>query len=273
MTNKEENNGGAERIAYEKQRKELNQSLKYASYIQRALLPDKTIIDRYFPENLLIYIPRDIVSGDFYWALRKKNRYYLAVADCTGHGVPGAFMSILGISFLNQITDRHDCTSAAMVLNLMREYVMKALQQTGREHEQKDGIDMAFCLIDTDTNQLQFAGAFNPLYVVRKDSSLTEVGGDKMPIGVAPDEERSFTNHRIQLEKGEMVYLFSDGFVDQFGGPEGKKFKYAPFRKLLQSVSQKPVKEQSDILKTTFLKWKDNYAQLDDVLVFGFRYS
>ena len=257
---------------FEKQRKELNQSLKYASYIQKALLPDKQVIDRYFPENLLIYIPRDIVSGDFYWTLRRKDRYYLAVADCTGHGVPGAFMSILGISFLNQITDRHECDSAAMVLNLMREYIMKALQQTGREHEQKDGIDMAFCIIDTDKDQLQYAGAFNPLYVVQK-GKMVEINGDKMPIGVAPEEERPFTNHTFKLSKGDMIYMFSDGFVDQFGGPEGKKFKYRPFRELLQSISERTIDDQIRILTETFQNWRGPLPQLDDVLIFGFRYS
>lgn len=273
MTEKEENNVNIAKHTFERQRKELNQSLKYASYIQKALLPDKQTIDRYFPENILIYIPRDIVSGDFYWTLRRNNYYYLAVADCTGHGVPGAFMSILGISFLNQITDRYECNSASMVLNLMREYVMKALQQTGREHEQKDGIDMSFCIIDKDTDQLQFAGAFNPIYIVQNNGNMIEINGDKMPIGVAPEEERSFTNHQIELSKGDMIYLFSDGFVDQFGGPSGKKFKYRPFRELLKSISRQPVEEQSAILTTSFFNWKDKLPQLDDVLVFGFRYT
>lgn len=272
MVGKEENNVSVEQKTFEKQRRELNQSLKYASYIQKALLPERQIIDRYFPENILIYIPRDIVSGDFYWTLRRKNRYYLAVADCTGHGVPGAFMSILGISFLNQITDRHECESASIVLNLMREYIMKALQQTGREHEQKDGIDMAFCIVDKDNDELQFAGAFNPLYVVQK-GKMVEIPGDKMPIGVAPEEERPFSNHRLKLNKGDMIYLFSDGFVDQFGGPLGKKFKYRPFRELLESVSDQPIEEQSRNITEAFQNWRGKLPQLDDILIFGFRYT
>jgi serine phosphatase RsbU (regulator of sigma subunit) len=187
--------------------------------------------------------------------------------------VPGAFLSILGIAFLNQIVDRNEKIEAADVLNHLREYVMKALQQTGEEHEQKDGIDMALCMIDQPHNQLQFAGAFHPMYVIKNSNRLIEIPGDKMPIGIAAETEIAFKNHIIDLEEGDMVYLFSDGFVDQFGGPEGKKFKYRPFRNLLLSISNFPVQEQKNRLFSALKDWRGDTPQLDDITIFGFRYQ
>lgn len=256
---------------YLKQKKELTQSLKYASYIQKALLPKSHAIKRNFEEHFLLFEPRDIVSGDFYWLLRRKDLLYFAIGDCTGHGVPGAFLSILGISFLNQIVDRNENISAANVLNHLREYIMKALQQTGEEHEQKDGIDMALCVIDQNNQHLQFAGAFNPLYIIKNSNRLIEIPGDKMPIGIAAEMEIAFKNHLIDLEAGDLVYLFSDGFVDQFGGPEGKKYKYRPFRNLLLSICKLPMEEQKKSLKSALKEWRGTLPQLDDITVFGFR--
>lgn len=257
---------------FDRHKKELNQSLRYASYIQKALLPSDIIISKYLPEHFIIYLPRDIVSGDFYWILKKGNFLFLAVADCTGHGVPGALLSILGISLLNHIVDRNYCNSASSVLNSLREYVMKSLNQTGDEKEQKDGMDMGLCIIDYDNNKLHYAGAFNPLYIIKNGDKLIELPGDKMPIGIAADFELPFNNHLVDLEKGDMIYLFSDGFVDQFGGIDGKKFKYKPFRKYLLDINKMPLRKQKDSLINKFECWKGNYPQLDDVLVFGFRY-
>jgi serine phosphatase RsbU (regulator of sigma subunit) len=268
---KRDNNDNIKYIV-EMQKKELSQSLKYASYILKALLPTDDTLKRFFPQHFLIYIPRDIVGGDFYWVSKKGNLIYLAIADCTGHGVPGAFLSILGISFLHQIIDRSDCSTASSVLNALREYFMKALNQTGSENEQKDGIDMAFCIINNEEKTLQYAGAFNPVYVIKQGNDLIEVAGDKMPIGIAADNENSFANHIVNLESGDMVYLFSDGFVDQFGGPFEKKYKYRPFRNLLLGISKLPVETQKTSLLTTWNDWKRNLSQLDDVLIFGFRY-
>ena len=260
------------KLLFEKQKKELTESLKYASYIQKALLPADTVLKRYFPEHFLLYMPRDIVSGDFYWLSRKKNRLYFAIGDCTGHGVPGAFLSILGISFLNQIVDRGDDNNASVVLNSLREYIMKALHQTGDIYEQKDGIDMAFCRIDLETNKLHFAGAFIPLYIIKNSKQLIEIPGDKMPIGVAAEEETTFKNHEIELKEGDMVYLFSDGYVDQFGGSKDKKFKYKPFRKELLSICNFPVEHQKEKLLRKHLEWRGKNTQLDDISIFGFRY-
>jgi serine phosphatase RsbU (regulator of sigma subunit) len=273
MKDQRENNTEDLNHIYLKQKKELTQSLKYASYIQKALLPKSHAIKRHFPEHFLLFEPRDIVSGDFYWLLRRKDLLYFAIGDCTGHGVPGAFLSILGISFLNQIVDRNDNITAADVLNHLREHIMKALQQTGVEHEQKDGIDMALCVIDQKTQQLQFAGAFNPLYVIKNSNRLIEVPGDKMPIGIAAEVEIAFKNHIIDLESGDMIYMFSDGFVDQFGGKEGKKYKYRPFRNLLLTISSLPMAEQKTRLLSALNEWKGTLPQLDDITIFGFRFS
>lgn len=257
----------------ELQKSELNQSLKYASYIQKALLPSENKLRALLPENILIYEPRDVVGGDFYWISKKGNFIYIAIADCTGHGVPGAFLSILGITFLHQIIDRNDCSSAANVLNVLRESFMKSLNQTGSENEQKDGIDMAFCIIDMETDVLQYAGAFNPLYIIKNENQLIEIAGNKMPIGIAADTEISFSNHIIDLDKGDMIYLFTDGFVDQFGGPLGKKFKYRPFRNLLLNICNLPVEAQKISLLNALHDWKKDLPQLDDILILGFKYS
>lgn len=257
---------------FEKQKRELTESLKYASYIQKALLPTDQLIKRHFPDSFLLYMPRDIVSGDFYWLSRKKNLIYFAMADCTGHGVPGAFLSILGITFLNQVVDRNENQPASSVLNNLREYVMKALRQTGEISEQKDGIDMALCVVDSSRNTLQYAGAFNPMYIVKNTSQLIEIPGDKMPIGVAAEEETSFKNHEMDLNDKDMIYLFTDGYADQFGGQSGKKFKFRPFRNLLLSISSLPVDKQKEELINKHREWRGKMIQLDDISVFGFRY-
>jgi serine phosphatase RsbU (regulator of sigma subunit) len=258
---------------FEKQRKELNESLKYASYIQKALLPSEVAIERNFPDHFLIYLPCDIVSGDFYWMYTKKDKLFFAIADCTGHGVPGAFLSILGLSFLNQVVDRNVNASPATILNILREYIMKALHQTGESSEQKDGIDMSLIIIETSTGKMHFSGAFHSAYIIREASQLVEISGDKMPIGVAAEEEVSFNDHIFELKKGDMVYLFTDGYIDQFGGIKGKKFKYQPFRKLLLSISNLNVHQQKSELIREFHSWKGSLNQLDDISIFGFRYQ
>lgn len=252
-------------------RKELHESLKYASYIQKALLPSPQALKKALPEHFLIFMPREFVSGDFYFLGQKKNLLYVAVADCTGHGVPGAFMSILGLTFLNEIIHHGNSSSAASVLNQMREKVMNAMQQTGDDDEQKDGIDLALGVINIETNQFNYAGAFNPVYIVKKNR-LLEMLGDKMPVGVAADEEKPFTDHFCELDEGDLIYFFTDGFVDQFGGPNNKKFKYQPFRSLILTISSKPIHKQKEKLIEIFNDWKGNLQQLDDVLLLGWRY-
>jgi serine phosphatase RsbU (regulator of sigma subunit) len=258
--------------AVSKQQRELAESIKYASYIQQAMLPDSTEISRYLSDSFLLHMPCNMVGGDFYFISGQKDNIYLAVGDCTGHGIPGAFMSIMGLSFLHVVISRFNPDNASQVLNQMREHVMKALSQTGAQTEQKDGIDMAICILNRNNNVMQFAGAVNPIYVVR-NRTLIEYQGDKMPVGIDSEQERPFTNQQIELEPGDMVYLFTDGFADQFGGSKGKKFKYRPFRELLTKISEFPADQQKIHLQQTFDTWKGNLKQLDDVLVFGFRYT
>jgi len=256
---------------HHKNRRNIDESLQYASYIQRALLPSPLNIKRLLPEHFLIFMPRDIVSGDFYFLAQKKGLLVVAIADCTGHGVPGAFMSILGLTFLNEIVHYGNYSCASSILNQMREKIMKAMRQTGNEEEQKDGIDMALGIFNTETNQMNFSGAFNPVYIVKKNNIL-ELKGDMMPIGIAANEEKSFADHFCELEEGDLIYFFTDGFVDQFGGPKGKKFKYQQFRSLILTISTLPMHRQKERLNETFNAWKGNLPQLDDVLVLGWRY-
>ncbi|MBN2481919.1 MAG: serine/threonine-protein phosphatase [Bacteroidales bacterium] len=257
---------------FERQQNELIESLKYASYIQQVLLPSDADFRRHFAEHFIYHQPRDIVSGDFYYISYTRESVAIAVADCTGHGVPGAFMSILGITFLNEIFHNFAGLSAGSMLNLLREYIMKALCQTGEDDEQKDGLDMALCIINKETGSLNFSGAFNPLYIVR-DHELTELQGDKMPVGIAPEEEKSFTTQHFELMDHDLIYLFTDGFADQFGGPSGRKFKYQPFRDLITDISSLPIQQQKHRLLDTFNDWKGNLKQLDDVLIVGCRYK
>jgi serine phosphatase RsbU (regulator of sigma subunit) len=254
-----------------RQQREIAESLKYASYIQRALFPAEIAVRQLIPEHFIFYQPKELVSGDFYYTTKKGNRIYIAVGDCTGHGVPGAFMSILGITFLNEIIGMGQNFSAASVLNRMREYVMKALCQTGNAAEPKDGIDLALCIFDPVEQTIDFAGAMNPLYIIR-DGKLLEYQGDNMPVGIGAEEERPFTSHVISLQESDTLYLFTDGYVDQFGGANQKKFKYKKFRDLLLKTYCLPLHEQKKAISDTFQAWKGNLGQLDDVLVCGFRF-
>lgn len=247
-------------------------SLEYASYIQQALFPEKTYLNKVIPEHFIFFKPRDFVSGDFYWVNKRDNKVFIAVADCTGHGVPGAFVSILGIALLNLIVNTNRAKTASGTLNLLREHIMAALNQKGKHGEQKDGLDMSFAIIDTEQDTVNFSGAFNPLYIVR-GKNLIQLEGDKMPIGVGADIEEAFTNHTYKLEPDDMIYLFSDGFVDQFGGENNKKYKYRPFRNLLTNIAPLPVNEQKETLNKEFYQWKGEFPQLDDVLIFGVRYQ
>ena len=254
-----------------KQGKELTDSIKYASYIQSALLPAPDLFQRLLKEYFIFFLPKDFVSGDFYWIGRHRNEIIVVAADCTGHGVPGAFMSILGISFLNEILGKGCFSSAAGILNQLRERVMKSLHQTGERNEQKDGMDIALCMFNPDTGALEYAGANNPFYLVRQ-GTLIEIRGDRMPIGINIVEEKSFTNHTLQLEENDMVYLITDGYPDQFGGPDEKKFKYKPFKELLEKISKKPMKDQKQLLENEMHQWMQNLKQVDDILVVGFKY-
>jgi serine phosphatase RsbU (regulator of sigma subunit) len=245
-------------------------SLRYAGMIQHALMPDPENLKGFINDYFIMFQPRDIVSGDFYYTHRSRQKICLSVGDCTGHGVPGALLSIMGISFLNEIMQPGGCTKANRILNLMREKVMKALDQKGESYDTKDSIDMALCLIDSVSKRIEFSGAGRPLYMVR-NGELIEYKGDSMTIGIDPVQERSFTNISINTLPGDSFYIFSDGFCDQFGEHTDKKFKYWRFRELIESVQGKSMAEQKSVLEKSFKEWKGRTQQVDDVTVFGFQ--
>jgi serine phosphatase RsbU (regulator of sigma subunit) len=251
-----------------RQKKEIIYSFEYASLIQSALLPPENLLNSLLPDNFILYLPKDIISGDFFWITRIRSNILFAAADCTGHGVPGALMSILGISYLNEIMTQKCRLKANRILNQLREKIMKALHQTGEGGESKDGMDIALCIFNPQTLELQYSGANNSLYLIR-NNLLEEIKPDKMPIGISGTMEQSFTNHNLQLEQGDIIYIFSDGFADQFGGPLGKKFKYKPFKQLLIDIHKKPLPEQKGNLLSTIQNWKGDLDQVDDILIMG----
>lgn len=271
----------------------ITDSINYAQRIQSAIMQPKSeksphLLDRMF----VFYRPKDIVSGDFYWYSEVQNRTYVAAADCTGHGVPGAFMSMIGITFLNEIINKKGETHPAQILHQLRTNVIDALQTNDDDHA-KDGMDIAFIAIDWDTNTVEFAGAHNPLWVVRKsdeagakmirngeaiEASLEENGyalfetkSDKMPIGVHDRSSTPFTNNTLQLQPGDTCYLFSDGYVDQFGGTKGKKFLAKRFKKLLLNLQECSIQEQQKPVEKAIEEWMGTQEQVDDILVMGIR--
>ena len=262
-----------------KQKQEIIDSINYAQRIQAAVLPSYDFMKEVLNEYFVFFKPRDIVSGDFYWIKKIKKFSFVVAADCTGHGVPGAFMSMLGSSFLNEIVTSRTLDSAGEVLNRLRNKVKKSLHQRGEEGEQKDGMDISLLIIDWETLELQFAGAYNSLYIIRKKEELEDIENaydviklkaDRQPIGIYL-REKDFTNHIFQLKKGDTLYALSDGYVDQFGGDTGGKFKSGRFQKLLLSFQDKSLEEQKHILGRTFIKWKRDIEQVDDVLIIGIR--
>jgi len=246
-------------------------SLRYAGIIQKALMPDLHYLKGLFSDHFILFMPRDIVSGDFYYVNSVRNYIFIAAGDCTGHGVPGALLSIMGISFLNEILQCKADHKANRVLNLMREKVMKALHQTGESTETKDSIDIGFCIYDRTKGTLQFSGANRPLIMIR-NGQLSEYKADKMTIGVAPLAEQSFTNQIINTQEGDTFYLFSDGYADQFGGAFDKKFKQQKLRSILTNISTEKMERKGEILREEFDKWRGETNQVDDVLIFGFKF-
>jgi ligand-binding sensor domain-containing protein/serine phosphatase RsbU (regulator of sigma subunit) len=249
---------------------DITDSINYAKRIQQAMLPPSSEIRKVLPDHFIFFKPRDIVSGDFYWFFQKENRTYIAAIDCTGHGVPGAFMSIIGNSLLNEIMNETDLLDPASIMNLLREKLIVALRQQGTDAESKDGMDMVLCCIDRAKNIVTFAGANNPLYHF-SGTGFTEYKGDKMPIGVYAGTDRSFTNKEIPLVKGDVIYLITDGYPDQFGGPAGKKFLYTRFKQFLAEITNSQMNSQQNSISSRFDEWKGMNDQVDDVLVIGIR--
>jgi len=254
----------------EAQNNKITDSIHYAQRIQNALFPPHKIINNLLPDYFILYKPRDIVSGDYYWIGEKENKIVVAVADCTGHGVPGAFMSMLGIAFLNEIVNKTIKLRADEILNQLRRQVIRSLHQTGKEDETRDGMEIALCIIDLNKMKVQYAGAFSPLYLIRNHEFI-EFKADKMPIGIYYDEEQSFTCHEVQLIHNDSIYLFSDGYKDQIGGPRKKSFKSKYFRDLLLNIHEKNMEDQKNILEMTIENWRGEIEQIDDILVMGIK--
>jgi serine phosphatase RsbU (regulator of sigma subunit) len=268
------------------QQRALTDSMSYAKRIQKAVLPSPAYIDKILSDYFTIYKPKDIVSGDFYWIREIEGYRVVIVADSTGHGVPGALMSMLGVTLLNEQFRTFGIRQPGVILGHLRNKVKEILVQEGSLNDQKDGIDMAIAIIDLEKKELQFAGANSPLYLFRKnerlgveekipysflendDYELYAIKGDKQPIGVHW-EESEFTNHVIPLQEDDSMYIFTDGFVDQYGGKKRKKFKSRNFKKLLLSVQGESMENQRKLLEEAFDDWRGNSEQIDDVCVIG----
>lgn len=271
----------------EHQKKEITDSINYAKKIQLSILPPDKLVARLLPDAFILYKPKDVVSGDFYWVEEKNGITMFAAVDCTGHGVPGAMMSVVGMSLLNRAVKEKELTRPSDILQQLDMGVTDMLRQQSKDNDTvKDGMDLSLCSYNPKNMELQFAGAFNNLWVVRKNFSkchsprsefetifednLLEIKADKFPIGSNSDGiADNYTHHTLQLQKGDCVYLYSDGYADQFGGPKGKKFKYNALKKLLISISHLSPAKQREELNSAFEKWKGNLEQVDDVLIIG----
>jgi serine phosphatase RsbU (regulator of sigma subunit)/tetratricopeptide (TPR) repeat protein len=248
----------------------ITDSINYARIIQSALLPDELIFNNYLTDSFVYFLPKDIVSGDFYWGANLDNKTIIVAADCTGHGVPGAFMSMLGTSFLNEITNNNSEITADELLNRMRYLVIKSLRQDQENSASKDGMDMAVCIYYPEKRVVDFAGANNPLYLVR-DGELQKYSANRMPVGIHAKAGIPFERVKIPVKNNDMMYIFSDGFADQFGGPEGKKYKYKPFQNFILSIHNKDCSTQKQLLSEELDRWKGHEEQIDDILIVGFR--
>jgi serine phosphatase RsbU (regulator of sigma subunit)/Tfp pilus assembly protein PilF len=253
----------------EERHKDLTDSIQYASRIQNALLTSDKYLAEHLKEYFILFKPKDIVSGDFYWALQHKGMFYIACCDCTGHGVPGAFMSLLNITFLQQAVIEKGISKPNNIFNQVRDNVILALNPDGKSNTQ-DGMDATLCAIDFEKHSLMAACANNGLWILR-DKQLIEFKPDKMPIGISGGEAKPFMLHESELKSGDCIYMFSDGYADQFGGPDEKKFKQSRLRDLLVSTGSKPMNEQKAILEKAFVDWQGNMSQIDDVCVIGIR--
>jgi serine phosphatase RsbU (regulator of sigma subunit) len=260
----------SQRAELESKNKSITDSLKYAQRIQEALLPSEDYFRGYFKDSFIYYKPKDIVSGDFFWIGENSGKIFIAAADCTGHGVPGALMSMIGHELLDKIINVDKVLHPAQVLEIMSKGLEKIFSREKNVGTIiHDGMDIAICVVDRGKRKIQFAGAFLPLYIIR-DNRLIDLKGDKYALGMTP-EGVSYTNNEMDLMDDDMLYLFSDGYVDQFGGSENKKFMYRRFRYLLMTIYRFPVDDQKSILDENIKTWMGSTSQIDDILVMGFR--
>ena len=263
--------------------KEITDSINYAKGIQDAILPSKEFIKQAFPESFILFKPKDIVSGDFYWMEKVEGRTLFAAVDCTGHGVPGAFVSMVGANGLNRSVKEYGITEPAKILDRLSALVEETFSK------RKDGMDIALCAIDAKQNTLEYAGANNPMYLIRANNillvmdgltiepsvrqdnhALYEIKADKQPIG-SFEGRRNFSNRILELCANDIIYVFTDGYADQFGGPKGKKFKYSKLKELFITLYQKPMEEQKEVLDKAIEDWKGTHEQIDDICIVSVR--
>jgi serine phosphatase RsbU (regulator of sigma subunit) len=253
-----------------KQKDLILDSIHYARRIQAAILPPVQVLKDFLSDHFILFKPRDIVSGDYYWAREKDQKLLIAVADCTGHGVPGGFLSMLGISSMNEIVNRSKDLDPGKILEQLREVVIASMHQTGSQDEAQDGIEIALCIIDLKRHSMEYSGANRPLYLVR-DGEIQHIRPDRMPIGIYEQDPVPFSTQRIKLKKGDSIYLFSDGYVDQLGGTHRKTFRAINFRKLLLEIQDQPMEKQKTILVEKMALWQGKVEQIDDILVLGIK--
>ena len=259
--------------------KDVMDSIHYAKYIQGSMLPSEKMMQQLFPENFILYKPKDVVAGDFYWTETVNNNPVIAVCDCTGHGVPGAMVSIVAGNALNRAINEFKLSNPALIFDKVNELMQETFSKS--DYEVNDGMDGVLCVFDYNNMKLHLAAANNPIWVVSPPSiktelwkepwQLSQITPDKKPIGKYKEEVSPFSLKTVSIEKGEMIYLFSDGYADQFGGPKGKKFKYKQFQELLSSIAHLPLHEQKQNLDSTIELWRGSLDQVDDILVIGIR--
>ena len=259
----------AQRDRIEEKNTDIIKSITYARKIQKSLIPQSKILYSFFDDFFILNKPKDILSGDFYWTTVYEDKVIVAVADCTGHGIPAALLSVLGISMLNEITLKYRNLTAGQILDKLKVGVITSLSHSQAEGSTKDGMDISLVVYDKSEMRIQFAGAFNPLVIIR-NKELISIDADRMPIGLC-EVSKSFKNHFLEVQRDDVIYLFSDGFADQFGGEKNKKIKRRKFKELLISTSSLPLPVQKEQFNIFFKKWKGQYEQVDDVLIMGLK--
>lgn len=256
-----------QKVIIEEKQKEITDSINFAKRIQTAILPPDNFWKKYLPQSFVLYKPKDIVSGDFYWLENVNDLVLFAAADCTGHGVSGAMVSVVCSNALNRTAKEFGITEPSKILDKTRELVLETFEKS--DEDVKDGMDISLCCLNTKTNELLWAGANNPLWYIRANN-IYEIKGDKQPIG-KNDNPKQFTTHKIKLEPGDTIYIFTDGYADQFGGEKGKKFMYKRLKNLLTEIHKKPLEIQKEVLQQNFTSWKGGTEQTDDVLLIGLK--
>lgn len=259
------------KIELEEKNRSITDSIFYAGRLQKAILPPENLLNKYFSEAFIYFQPKDIVSGDFYWFSGKNEQFILAAVDCTGHGVPGALMSMMGNNFLSSIVETEGISNPAEILQEMNKRTKSSLQNKEASVTANDGMDLAICSIDFANDTLYYAGAHRPLIFIR-DGELNEIKADKHSIGGVSEIDTTFSLHKIKIKKGDTFYIYSDGYADQFGGIRNRKFMTGKLKEFLLSISSKQMSEQEQLLSENHFNWRGDYDQVDDLLIIGFRF-